>query len=126
MKKVKAAVAVLIVISLLIVADNIYLRRMSYKMTAIIDSAEEYERDSQPQKAENTLKTFSVKWEKNKHLLATFIRHSELDIANQSEAKLNSLAESDDKSQFYAECDALKMQINHIADTEKLCLDNIL
>lgn len=126
MKKIKAAVAALIIIPLLITADNIYLNRLSVKMTEIINSAEQYERDSEPEKADRALETFSEKWEKNKHVLATFIRHSELDIANQSEAKLKSLAESDDKSQFYAECDALKMQVNHIADTEKFCLDNIL
>lgn len=126
MKKLKAAIAVLIIISLLIIADNIYLNRLSVKMTSIIDKAEQYERASDTAKVKQTLQVFSEKWENQKHLLATFIRHSELDISNQSEAKLKSLADSDDKSQFYAECDTLKMQINHIAETEKFCLDNIL
>lgn len=126
MKKLKAAIAVLIIVPLLIIADNIYLNRLSVKMTSIIDQAEQYERDSDTVKAKQTLQVFSEKWENHKHLLATFIRHSELDIANQSESKLKSLADSDDKSEFYAECDTLKMQINHIAETEKFCLDNIL
>ena len=72
------------------------------------------------------LDEFSVEWNKNKRVFATFIRHAELDIANQSAAKLKPYLQNEDKSNFYGECETLKMQMHHISETERFSIDNIL
>jgi thiamine biosynthesis lipoprotein ApbE len=95
-------------------------------MISILDKAEQSERSSDVDSAKSELQDFMNIWNSHRHMLATFIRHSEIDIANQSAAKLPELAVSDDRSQFYAECEVLKMQLNHIEDSEKFSIDNIL
>ncbi len=125
MKKLKVAIATLIIILLLIGATHIYLRNVTQSMVNQLSVAEQSERAGNTQLAKKDLEAFSKEWDVNKHLLATFIRHSELDLANQSIAKLTPLTDTDDVSGFYAECDTLKMQINHLVDVERFSFDNI-
>jgi hypothetical protein len=94
-------------------------------MVAELNQAEQSEQASNPQQAKNELDEFSVEWDKHKQVLATFIRHSELDLANQSVAKLKPLVDTDDASGFYAECETLKMQIRHLVEVEQFSPDNI-
>lgn len=126
MKKIKVAIATLIIIPLLILTGQIYLHRTALSMVSILDEVEKYERVSDTDKAKHVLDNFQTKWGFHKQIVATFVRHAEIDFANQSAAKLKPLIDCDDKAQFYAECETLKMQINHIEDTEKLTFDNIL
>jgi uncharacterized membrane protein YvbJ len=126
MKKLKVAIATLLIIPLIIAASSIYLNRVTENMSAMINAAEQSERASDSQKVNLELASFNKSWNIHKHVIATFIRHSEIDIADQSAARLNVLAESSDRTEFYAECEALKMQLKNIADTEKFSIDNIL
>jgi hypothetical protein len=126
MKKLKFAIATLIIIPLVIAASHIYLRNVTEDMVTKINQAEQSERDSKTYQTKTELDGFSNEWSKNELVLATFIRHSELDIANQSIAKLKSLADTDDVSGFYAECETLKMQIRHLVEVERFSPDNIL
>jgi hypothetical protein len=125
MKKLKVAIAILIIIPLLIEASHIYLRHVTDSMVAQLNMAEQSQRLSNIQQTKLDLDEFSKAWNKNKMVLATFIRHSELDIANQSVAKLKPLTDTDDASGFYAECETLKMQIKHLVEVERFSPDNI-
>lgn len=126
MKKIKVAIATLIIIPLIIAVCHIYLNRVSVNMVSILNDVEKYERASDANMAKQKLDYFQTKWGFHKQVIATFVRHAEIDFANQSAAKLKPLIDCEDKSQFYAECETLKMQINHIEDTEKFTIDNIL
>ena len=119
------AIAILIIIPLLIAITHIYLRNVTESMVSKIDIAEQSEKAGNTQQTKKDIAQFSKQWESDKHLLATFIRHSELDLANQSVAKLIPLADTDDVSGFYAESETLKMQIQHLVDVERFSVDNI-
>ena len=94
-------------------------------MADTISIAETSARSGNISSSKKQLDEFSAEWEYNKQIFATFIRHAELDIANQSAAKLKSYLDNDDKSNFYGECETLKMQIHHIAETEQFSIDNV-
>ena len=126
MKKVKVAIAILIIMPILIGISHIYLNHASDQMADKISDAEDSARNGDISLSEKQLDEFSVEWNNNKRIFATFIRHAELDIANQSAAKLKPYLRNADKSNFYGECETLKMQMHHISETEKFSIDNIL
>lgn len=126
MKSLKTSISILAVLILMISAAHIYLNYSSNKMDDIISSAEKYALSGNTEMAAKRLDEFSSEWNHSKHIFATFIRHAEIDLANQSAAKLSSYLEEEDKSDFIAECETLRMQIKHIEETEQFSLDNIL
>lgn len=126
MKKWKIAVAILIIMPILIGISHIYLNRVTDEMVDKINEAEVSAKAGNIALSGKQLAEFSVDWNKNKRIFATFIRHAELDIANQSAAKLMPYLDNDDRCNFYGECETLKMQIHHIAETEQFSVDNIL
>lgn len=126
MKKLKVAIVILIILPVSIGVSHIYLNSSSEKMVGMLSNVETSAREGDISSANMRLNKFMVVWEKNKPVYATFIRHAEIDLANQSAAKLKEYLADDEKSNFFAECETLKMQITHIADTERFSLDNIL
>lgn len=125
MKKLVGSIAILIAIPIVIIAAHIYLGRVSVQMADEIYEAEQSARAGDVVQSGKYLKEFSGDWNVHKRVFATFIRHAEIDLANQSAAKLVAYLGDKDKSNFYGECDTLRMQILHIADTERFTLDNI-
>lgn len=125
MKRLKLAVGILIVLPIIIALSHIYLNSTTDKMADVISAAEKSARSGDISSSARQLDEFSTEWDHNKRIFATFIRHAELDFANQSAAKLKSYLDNDDKSNFYGECETLKMQIHHIAETERFSIDNI-
>lgn len=125
MRKLKVAIAALIIMPLMIVSAQIYLDRASKELVDIINAAENSAKAGNIEESNAKIDDFLSEWYKNKRIFATFIRHAELDIANQSAAKLKPYLENEDKSNFYGECETIKMQIKHIAETEKFSAVNI-
>jgi hypothetical protein len=125
-KKLKIAVAALVILPILIGISHVYLNHESDKMADMINSAEDSAKAGDVALSNRQLDEFAAEWDKNKRIFATFIRHAEIDIANQSAAKIKPYLDNDDKCNFYGECEALKMQIRHIAETETFCIENIL
>jgi hypothetical protein len=125
-KKIVMAIAILIIMPALIGISHIYLNKASTEMAQKLSVAEDSARKGDISLSLKQLNEFSKDWDFNKKIFATFIRHAELDLANQSSAKLIPYLQDDNKSNFYGECETLKMQINHIADTERFSVDNIL
>lgn len=124
-KLISAAVIVAVIITGIIFAQR-YMLTESEKMVAVLRQAEYYAKSGDDEEATKYLDTFSKQWDVNKKVWCTFIMHEEIDIANQSAAKLKPYLADDNKSNFFAECEALKFQINHIAQTEQYTVDNIL
>ena len=95
-------------------------------MSKILDKAETQVSDGNKKEAANQIAAFTKSWNKDKKLMGTFIRHSELDIANVSAAKLQAYLDDENDTDFLAECESLKMQLHHIMDTERFTFDNLL
>jgi hypothetical protein len=124
-KKLKIAVAILIILPVSIIVSHLYLNASSERMVTLLTEIEKSAR-TDTASSDRQLDAFMTEWNRNKTIYATFIRHAELDFANQSAAKLKAYLNGNEKSNFFAECDTLKMQIRHIAETEQFSLDNIL
>jgi hypothetical protein len=103
-----------------------FLYKGSDEMAKEISAAEDSARSGNYELAQQQIDTFIKDWDAHKKVYATFIRHAEIDLANQSASKLKAYLDDDNKSNFFGECEALKMQINHIADTERFTFYNIL
>jgi hypothetical protein len=125
LKKLKIAVIILIVLPVSIIVSHLYLNASSERMVTLLSGVEKNAYVNTAA-ADRELAAFMTEWNRNRAIYATFIRHAELDIANQSAAKIKAYLDGDEKSNFFAECDTLKMQIRHIAETERFSLDNIL
>lgn len=94
-------------------------------MSDIINNAEKSAVSGDIDMAAKQIDSFESEWTFNRHIYAAFIRHAEIDLANQSAAKLRTYLKDEDKTDFIAECETLRMQIKHIADSEHFSLDNI-
>ena len=124
-KKLKIAVVILIILPICIIASHLYLNASSERMVTMLSDIEKNAFSNQSV-SDRQLDAFMSEWSKNREIYSTFIRHAELDIANQSASKLKAYFDDEEKSNFFAECDTLKMQISHIAETEHFSLGNIL
>lgn len=125
MKKLKIAVAALIIMPALIVSEQMYLNNASQELVDKINAVESSAKAGDIAETTRRLDDFLSVWYKKKRIFATFIRHAEIDIANQSASKLKPYLANEDKSNFFGECETIKMQIKHIAETEKFSAVNI-
>lgn len=126
MKRVYFAIAVLLLIPLLIVTGQIYLRHVTTGLSGTLDLAQEYASEKKTDQARGEVREFMQKWETGKTVMETFVRHLELDEINQGSARLEPYLEDDDKTEFNAECDELKVQLEHIWNAEQFSISNIL
>lgn len=125
MKKLKIAVVILILLPTAIITSHFYLNASSEQMVTMLTGVEKSAR-SNTAASQKQLDAFMAVWNRNKVIYSTFIRHAEIDFANQSASKLKAYLNGEEKSNFFAECDTLKMQIRHITETEQFSLGNIL
>jgi peptide subunit release factor 1 (eRF1) len=125
LKRLYVAIAILIILPSLIIANQFYLKGTTDNMTEIINKAEDNAKQYKNVDAKNDVKKFGQTWEANNKIIATFVRHSELDNINQSNARLMPFLENNDLTSFSAECEVIKAQLHHIMHTEEFSLDNI-
>jgi hypothetical protein len=125
-KRLKYAIGLLIIIPLLIVCALLYLKQTTTDMREAITQAQSYAQIGDREAAQEKVGEFIRLWDKNKDVMATFIKHHELDVVNLSYVKLLPYLESGNMGDFNSECDMLKTQLDHIFDTEKFNIDNVL
>lgn len=126
MKRVKLAVAILLSIPVLIALTHLYLSRVTAQMNSYLRESYTLAEKGDNEQAKEKLEIFQTIWKKNDRIIATFIRHSELDTANLAAAKLLPLLENNEKGEFIAESQALELQFRHIWESEKFTFDNVL
>jgi uncharacterized protein YpmB len=126
MKKIKPTIIILIIIPIIIFSSHSYLKNVTSAMSETLNSAQMLAQSGDINGAVKMVDKFNNQWDKYKGVIATFIKHNELDIVNLSAAKLKPLIKNDNKGDFLAECESLKVQLHHIWETEKFSVDNIL
>lgn len=126
MKRVKIAIAFLVLIPVLIFSVHIYLRRVTQDMSGTLAQAQTLMDEGKNKEAAKQVAAFNTKWGHNKNFLATFIKHSELDTVNLSSAKLIPFINNDDTGDFDAESESLQIQIHHLWEIEQFSIGNIL
>lgn len=126
MKRLKVAVAILLVIPLFLIGLQIYLHRTTDHMSHMVAQATELTDAGEKEKAAQQVTAFQHKWIRDRGILAMFIKHSELDVVNLSAARLPGYLHSDDIGEFDAETAALRTQLEHLWKSEQFNLENIL
>lgn len=126
MKRIYLAIAILILLPVLIFGGQFYLKKSTNDMKEILNTAQDYSEQKKNDRAVGEVREFIKQWHKNKSIMETFVRHSELDTINQNSAKLEPYLTGGEESEFNAECEELKVQLEHIYNAEKFTIDNIL
>ena len=126
MKRVKIAIAFLVLIPVLIFSMHIYLRRVTRDMSDTLAQAQTLMDEGKNKEAAKQVAALNAKWDHNKNFLATFIKHSELDTINLSSARLIPFINNDETGDFDAESESLQIQIHHLWEIEQFSIGNIL
>jgi hypothetical protein len=125
MKKLGVAAALLILIPALIFATHMYLKNATGRMQGTLAAAQSSAERDDIRSARGSVADFISQWHAQRHIMAMFIRHSELDTVNLSAARLNALLSLDEPEEFMAESASVSEQLEHIWETEKFSLDNV-
>lgn len=125
MKKLYLALILLIIIPVLILATHLYLKSVTGEMCSQLTAAQRYAREGDKKEAAKEVAAFTKSWQKNGRVMATFIRHSELDPVNISSARLKPLLDEDEDGDFLAESAGMVTQLHHIWESDRFTLDNV-
>lgn len=125
MKRVIIAVCILLILPLMIFTTHFYLKKTTSDMSSILNNAQICISKHDTKKAEKLTGEFNDEWDHHSKIMATFIRHSEMDEVNLSTAKLTSYLKYDEPGEFSATCDEIKKQLDHLWESEKFTIDNI-
>lgn len=124
MKRVIIAAAVLLLVPLLILLDQSYVGSATGELSGTLARAESARKKDDLPAARREVADFTALWDKKSRVLATFIRHAELDPVNQKSARLMPELEKSD-GEFYADCEEMRKQLEHIRESEAVSLDNV-
>ena len=126
MKRLKVAVAILLLIPVFLIFMQCYLRRTTDSMRTLVTRAAQCVDAGRPETAAQAVSAFRKKWEADRIVMGIFIKHSELDVVNLSAARLSAYLSHADEGEFDAEADSLAVQLHHLWESERFSLDNIL
>lgn len=128
MKRVFIAVGILLLLPVFIILSQLYVKNSTEDMAAIVTEAQSAVKRGDLTAARGEINKFDSEWKKRSAVLETFIRHSEIDTLNADAARLLPFldhGEDGPDADFYASCEAITMQLEHIRKTESLSLSNI-
>lgn len=103
-----------------------YLQTTTLTLGAQLEAVEQSISTQKWEVAQKELNTAQQHWDKNKTWWAVLLDHQEIDNIDISMNRLEKYIETHDVSLSLGEVSALKLQVDHISDTEKLNLRNIL
>lgn len=103
-----------------------YLGHITDEMSAYLKQADDYSDTGNIKKSKEKINEFITLWNGNKNIMASFLRHAELDPVNNSSCRLLPLLEHDDIGEFSAECRTLETELSHLWESERFTLENIL
>lgn len=126
LKRVLSSSIILVLIFTGIILSDIYLKKSTDEIIEITKLAEIEVSKGDIEKATEHIDTLQEKWQTSRNIIAIFIRHSDVDVVNDSVSKLKVYLQSNDKKDFYAECDSVEFYLKNLADSETYTYYNIL
>lgn len=127
MSKLKIVAILLLLMIGVLIASQVYLCNSTRTLTESVDRVQtSYQKTGNSPETKKKMRQFFTLWQKNSRIFPTIIKHSEIDIVNASVAKLPAYLQDNQPTDFYAECDMLKMQLSHLWYIEKVNWENIL
>ena len=103
-----------------------YLQTTTQTLEAQLEAIEQSISTQKWEVAQKELNTVQQRWDKNKTWWTVLLDHQEIDRIDISMNRLEKYLETHDVSLSLGEVSALKLQVDHISETEKLNLQNIL
>ncbi|MDR3543482.1 MAG: DUF4363 family protein [Desulfosporosinus sp.] len=103
-----------------------YLQTTTLALGTQLESVEQSISAQKWKTAQKDLNTAQQRWNQNKTWWTVLLDHQEIDNIDISMTRLEKYLKTQDISLSLGEVSTLKLQIDHISDTEKLNLQNIL
>lgn len=123
-------VSTIVIIVVLLLGGSLttsrYLQTTTLTLGAQLEAVEQSISTQKWEVAQKELNTAQQRWDKNKTWWTVLLDHQETDNIDISLNRLEKYIETHDVSLSLGEVAALKIQVDHISDTEKLNLRNIL
>jgi len=123
-------VSTIVIIVVLLLGGSLttsrYLQTTTLTLGAQLEAVEQSISTQKWEVAQKELNTAQQRWDKNKTWWTVILDHQETDNIDISLNRLEKYIETHDVSLSLGEVAALKIQVDHISDTEKLNLRNIL
>ena len=123
-------VSTIVIIVVLLLGGSLttsrYLQTTTLTLGAQLEAVEQSISTQKWEVAQKELNTAQQRWDKNKTWWTVLLDHQEIDNIDISMNRLEKYLETHDVSLSLGEVSALKLQVDHISDTEKLNLRNIL
>lgn len=102
-----------------------YLDRVCIKFTKLTDQLETSINNDQWEKSYKTSLEFFNSWQKYSDKISVFVHHAEIDNINMEIWKLTQYVKEKNKDESLASVHVLKFLLEHIADMERINLQNI-
>jgi len=123
-------VPTIVIIAILILGGSLtsyqYIQTSAQALEVPLETVEQSISTQKWEVAQKELNTAQQRWDKNKTWWTVLLNHQEIDTIDISIKRLEKYLETHDVSLSLGEVAALKLQVDHISDTEKLNLRNIL
>ena len=123
-------VSTIVIIVVLLLGGSLttsrYLQTTTLTLGAQLEAVEQSISTQKWEVAQKELNTAQQRWDKNKTWWAVLLDHQEINNIDISMNRLEKYIKTHDVSLSLGEVSALKFQVDHISDSEKLNLRNIL
>ena len=123
-------VSTIVIIVVLLLGGSLttsrYLQTTTLTLGAQLEAVEQSISTQKWEVAQKELNTAQQRWDKNKTWWTVLLDHQEIDNIDISMNRLEKYIKTHDVSLSLGEVSALKFQVDHISDSEKLNLRNIL
>ena len=119
MKRLTVALVILAAVLALGVTSLMYTKQVTRDMT---QQVEQIRKEAQPE----SIKKLNTEWKKREKLLALYTRHNELENISAKVAVLEQKAKAYEAKHWDIACEELLAAIEHLEETEKPTLRNIL
>lgn len=103
-----------------------YIHMSAQKLSGHLETVENFIQQGKWDQARKELGQVQVAWEDTKHWWTVLLNHDEIDNIDISMKRLAKYVETRGVTFSLGELSALKLLVDHVADTESLNLENIL
>lgn len=121
---------IIVIIIILLLGGSLssyrYLQATTQTLGAQLEAVEQSISTEKWEVAQKELNTTQERWDKNKAWWTVLLDHEEIDTIDIGINRLDKFIKTQNITLSLGEVSALKLRLDHIADTEKLNLKNIL
>lgn len=126
MKRVIAAVIMLIMVGFLCASGYLYTKKTTDKLIALTELAYNSAEEKGSEKPKKISREIKEKWEKDKKILVTITRHENSDKLDEYIDKLIFFGETNDMEKYRETCTEIKSVLCHIRDGERISVGNVM